>query len=306
MNIYSFSFVTSFLLIYTIDASPYYIVKHDRTQNADLRNEVSGHCYVWTCSARNELSTCAQGCSLSSENVTVPKGLRHAETIRVRFMTLSSCGKTADTETCQNSANVILTMVYTDSAEVVSTYDQQQFLVPNWTRNMTSLFNSNQEIVSDFTVHTAMHKMFPRNDCKDFDHSAGESKNCRNTAIPDTKNNNSNLIDQNLVSIKMRVEPYKFCGRISSAYVYIDACVETIANLVVYPYSTVGGRVNASCVDNATPLAVAMDELYGVCLPSTGYSDFKGICECDSGYILANDGISCKGEYMHLGKLTRI
>ena len=239
-----------------IEASPYYFIKHDKSQNTDLQNVLRDSCLAWTCNSQNEILTCSdKGCVLASRNVTVPAGLRHVRDVRVMFVThVNYCGRSSSTEKCLPVMNVTLTMTYADSTN--SGVINKNFLTPNWTIESSNRFNTSQTVSSEFTIQNRRHK------------------------------------NSRLASIRISIEPYTFCGRILGVYVFTDACPKTVTNLVKYPFSVTEGRVNATCIDNAFPV---VNGLYGVCQPNVGYLTFKGICACARGHTLSENSFSCQG-----------
>ena len=261
-----------------IEASSYYFVKHDKTQNTDLKNVLENNCYAWTCNLRNELSTCTnQGCLLASNNVTVPKELRHAKEIRTTIKTyVNYCGGNSyDARKCIPAMFVTVTMIYADSTENTTmtyadlTYNpmiEESFLAPNWSAvgaPNSNNFNASRLITTEYTVQNRKH------------------------ASPYLT----------LISIRIAIQPYKFCGKISDAFVFTDTCLRTVNNLVEYPLSVTKGRVNGTCVANSSPVKQddVEKEFYATCQPAVGYVMFKGSCTCNRGHTVAINGTSCQG-----------
>jgi len=100
----------------------------------------------------------------------------------------------------------------------------------------------------------------------------------------------------NITNVKIRIEPYKFCGNISEILVYTPACLPAVVHdLVMYPYSAFEKRVNGSCVPNA--VRKSPDSLLNaVCDFKLGYTQFTSDgCECKSGFKEING--TCVGEW---------
>ena len=261
-----------------IEASPYYFVKHDKTQKTELKNVLESSCYAWTCNSRNELSTCTnQGCLLASKNLTVPKELRHAKEIHTVIKTyVNYCGGNSyNARRCIPAMFVTVTMTFADSSNNLTYADstyydsviEESFLAPNWSAagaSNSNNFSASHQMVTSYSIQNRWHAS----------------------------------INSTLASIRIAIQPYKFCGRISDVYTFTDACLNTVTHLVEFPLSAAEGSVNGTCVANASPVNLDMKnnkELYAICQPKDGYIKYSGVCSCNKGYTIANDNTSCQG-----------